>query len=875
MTREQKFFETLRDVFVGAKVEGESGFINLMRIKSRYYEKGVFPRLQQDIDAALKPFPEFREELFDKLYDFFNRYFSESGSIYFRYTPLHQNVYEKVYTDDKDVMLFWKTHMLYYVKTDRVFRSLEVEEDGTKFFFDVSRLEHKKANEKRDLVYAFKEKRKDGTLTFEVSYSEKGRKTDVEDILITLKKQKAAVKVETLEKGFRVFEKQSEVDYFINKDAKAFLEEQFDLWIYQYVFKGQSEWTETRIRQLQVLKQIAFKVIAFISQFENELCKIWNKPKFVLNSNYVITLDRIAEKDMALVEKLLAHKNFGAQIEEWQELGMVGKSFKKSDILEKDLTGKHLAKGCQYLPIDTKHFKDLELEILGLFNDLDQELDGWLIKCENYQAINTILPKFRDSVQTIYIDPPYNTKGSEIQYLNLYKHSSWLSLLENRLGIAKEFLVEEGVLCVAIDDSEYHRLYSLLVEEFGDQDAILGTIAVRSNPSGRSTVKGVSIAHDYAVFAAKSEGASVGRLARTQKQIARYKESDAKGSFEWVNFRKHGGAAANRAARPRLFYPIYVSQNAAIRIPRMEWDAPGQQWKALERSRRGEEVVYPINEKGEEKRWKWGHERLLKNIPDFRAKPDQTGNMGVYMKSRMKPEGMLPLTWWDKKEYSATDYGTNLLAHILGASNTFTSPKSVYLVEDCLKVSGLGEDGLCLDFFGGSGTTAHAVINLNRKDAGDRRYVLVEMADYFDSVMLPRIKKVVFCENWKDGKAAGGEGISHFLKYYHLEQYEDALRRVKYGDADLFDDPHKDPYSQYVFLRDLKMLEALEVDLEKNKVKVDLSKLYDGIDLAETLSVLTGKWIKKVTPTRVEFADGQKVDTRNLDYRLIKPLIWW
>ncbi len=127
MIKEQKFYNALKDIFVGAKVEGESGYINLMRIKSRYYEKGVFPKLQEDVEEAVKPFPDFKEELFDKLYTFFHRYFSESGSIYFRYTPLYQNIYEKVYTDDKDVMLFWKTHMLYYVKSDRLFKSLEVE----------------------------------------------------------------------------------------------------------------------------------------------------------------------------------------------------------------------------------------------------------------------------------------------------------------------------------------------------------------------------------------------------------------------------------------------------------------------------------------------------------------------------------------------------------------------------------------------------------------------------------------------------------------------------------------------------------------------------------------------------------------------------
>ncbi|HDH91539.1 MAG TPA: site-specific DNA-methyltransferase, partial [Candidatus Aenigmarchaeota archaeon] len=352
--RERKFFDALRDIFVGAKVEGESGYINLMKIKSQYYEKGVFPRLKQDIESALKSFPEFREELFEKLYTFFQRYFSESGSIYFRYTPLHQNVYEKVYTDDKDVILFWKTHMLYYVKTDRLFKNLEVEIESQnsnlksqkfKFFFDVSGLEHKRANEKREIIFEFKEKRKDGVPVFSVSYSERGKITKIENILKSLKKEDIEITEEILEKAFRVFEKQSEVDYFINKNAKEFLREQFNIWLYQYVFSGESVWTEKRIKQLQVLKNIAFKIIDFISQFEDELVRIWNKPKFVLNSNYVITLDRIAKKDkgLNLIEKILEHKNFEKQVKEWKDLGIVDDGFNKNKIIENDLTGKHLS----------------------------------------------------------------------------------------------------------------------------------------------------------------------------------------------------------------------------------------------------------------------------------------------------------------------------------------------------------------------------------------------------------------------------------------------------------------------------------------------------------------------------------------------------
>lgn len=181
MTKEQKFYNALKDIFVGEKVEGESGYINLMRIKSRYFEKGVFSKLKEDIEEALKPFPEFKEELFDKLYTFFQRYFSESGSIYFRYTPIHQNVYKKVYTDDKDVILFWKTHMLYYVKTDRLFKNLEVEIDGYKFFFDVSALEHKKAFEKKGIIYEIKEKRNDGVIVFNVFMQKELREWGIND----------------------------------------------------------------------------------------------------------------------------------------------------------------------------------------------------------------------------------------------------------------------------------------------------------------------------------------------------------------------------------------------------------------------------------------------------------------------------------------------------------------------------------------------------------------------------------------------------------------------------------------------------------------------------------------------------------------------
>jgi len=120
--------------------------------------------------------------------------------------------------------------------------------------------------------------------------------------------------------------------------------------------------------------------------------------------------------------------------------------------------------------------------------------------------------------------------------------------------------------------------------------------------------------------------------------------------------------------------------------------------------------------------------------------------------------------------------------------------------------------------------------------------------------------------NWQGGG---------FFKYYELEQYEDTLRKVKYEDSTLFGVPGESPYQQYVFMKDKKLLDALKIDYKNNKVKVDLSKLYPDIDIAETLSNLRGKYIKKITADEVEFEDGEEITLKELDYKVVKPLIWW
>ena len=813
MTKEKKFYETLQNIFIGAKIEGVGGFINLMRIKSKYYEK-IKEILKQDIDKALEKYPSFREELFDKLYTFFSRYFTESGSIYFNSTPFHNNIYERVYTDDKDVVLFWKTQMLYYVKTDRIFRSMPVEFDNLKFYFDATTIENKKANEKRTLIYELKEVKEDKTIVFNVLYSEKGKITKTDEILKELRKKHVIINEEQLERAFRIFEKQSEVDFFINKNAKAFLQEQFKLWSYQYFWDGAKEWTADRVNQLQILKDIAFKIIDFVSQFEDELVKIWNKPQFVKNSNYVITLDRLenfGDKGLEIIKKILSHKNINQQIQEWQALGIVDESFNLNDVLKNN----NLTEKYKHLPIDTRYFKDLELEFLSLFDDLDNQLDGWLIKSENYQALNTLLPKFKEKVQTIYIDPPFNLDSSDqFMYRTNYKNANWATLLENRLRIAREWLNEKGSIFVRCDYNGNWIVRCLMDEIFGEEN-FRNEIIVNRFKKPSDTLATVT---ESFFFYVKNKDTNPTFNKVIRPRICTFCKQPIEP--RWHLMISSGEGRNPITINGKVFYP-----------PR------GQHWKYSQES---------VNEMMKQGRIRINEEHSYTDIFGKKVK-------GVleYLESE---EQFIDSNWTDISGYKyAAEFSTENAEEVIKRVIESTSNKG-----DCV-----------MDFFLGSGTTIAVAHKLKRKWIG------VEMGEHFYSVILPRMKKVLAYDKSgisKEVKEYQGGG---FFKYYELEQYEETLANTVYENHDMFIIGDKSPYEQYVFIKDEKMLKALEIDYENKKVKVDLSKLYKNIDIAETLSNLKGKWIKKIKEDEVEFEDGSVVNTKDLDYKSIKPLIWW
>jgi adenine specific DNA methylase Mod len=822
----EKFFNLLLGMFVGdTEIEGKGGFVNLLKIKKKYFENEFKPKLQEKIEEILKIYPEFESELFEKLYTFFSRYFSESGSIYFVNTPSYHQIYEKIYTDKEDVILFWKTRDLYYIKTDRIFKNLEIkiEENGKeyKFYFDASKLEYKKANEKREVIYELNEaKTTKEKIYFYVYYSgdsketseKKKRKTDMKEILKKLKKKEIKITEDILEKAFKRFEQQSEVDYFIHKNAKAFLTEQLKLYIYNYLFKEKQDWTKERLDQIYKFQEIAELIIDFVSKFEDELVKIWNKPRFVFNSNYVITLDRIVkqnkEKGFEIIEKILNHKNFDEQVKEWKELGIIDDDFDKNKIIQKAVTGKELSKKYQFLPIDTKYFKDLEIEILSLFDNLDNQLDGWLIKSENYQALNTILPKFKEKIQTIYIDPPFN-KEQDADYLyNVkYKDSTWITLLENRLKLARDLLKDTGSIFVRCDYNGNMYVRLLMNEIFGEENFRNEMILKRTAGLPKREILNMEVETEYLVYYTKdAEKVTFNQLWEDRKP-------------EWmpvmIKYNRGGPTGKPIIIEGKAYYP-----------------PEGYSWAI------GGEIA----------------ER-------------------IYKEGRLKIENDKLYVLIDKKTVGTN--WTDIPGYVSPSRWGFSTENHEKLLKRVIETSS-NEFDLVMDFFLGSGTTTATAHKLKRKWIG------IEMGEHFYSVVLPRMKKVLAYDKSgiskeKDVKEKYNENnAGGFFKYYELEQYEEILRKAKYLEPKeqktLFD---KD--FNYIFSTDPKMLDAIELDYENNKVKVDLTKIYPEkqIDIAEILSNLKGKWIKRISENEVEFEDGEKVNIQNLDYRSIKNLIWW
>ena len=606
-----------------------------------------------------------------------------------------------------------------------------------------------------------------------------------------------------LDKHLAAYTAKNSFDYFIHKDLGGFLRRELDFYLKSDVLNlddlalGDTARLDRALARMRAVRHVADKIIDFLAQLENFQKQLWLKKKFILETQYCITLDRVPEPLYAEIAanesqraewvKLFAIDEInnssplplgegqgeGGRVREGQ--GVKGEGTQASATPYTNPLTVEFLKANPYLLLDTRHFDaDFTSRLLAALSEagpLDEQTDGLLIHGENFQALNLLKARYQGQVNCIYIDPPFNTDASPILYKNGYKSSTWSSLMENGLRVSRTLLSEEGVLVAAIDDEQQRELNFLLSGVFHNR--ILGTILVRTNPSGRPTQSGYSVAHEYLIYAGQGQNSVIGRMPPTEEQAGRFSRNDERGEFEWRNLRREG-SNSDRIARAALYYPIYI-KGKKIRVPQMAWDYSANEWIVKEKPQTGEQVVYPDNEAGAQKTWRWEWKTVMHSLADLAVRKDRSGRDYVYYKRRPHEQGVVSISCWFDARYSATEHGTALLKAMFGES-VFSYPKSIHAVIDAIYTAGASRsEAYVLDYFAGSGTTGHAVINLNREDGGDRKFILVEVGHHFDTVLLPRMKKVVYSSDWKDGKPVSRKGVSQLFKYVRLESYEDTL----------------------------------------------------------------------------------------------------
>ncbi|MEO0282110.1 MAG: DNA methyltransferase [candidate division WOR-3 bacterium] len=819
-----------------------------------------------------KAIDEIKLQVFNDLYNFFSRYYEEGDFVpQYRYS-IKGHKYAIPYNGE-EVKLYWANQEQYYTKTGLLFRDYTFKANSFKVIFRITSAEEElgsnKATKERFFVLDDKNpvETDNQTLIIRFQYRELTNK-EVEDYDIgggsnTSKQEKInqrsfdqilnkvqdnVLKLE-LSKDYKNekplllyqlnrFSAKNTKDYFIHKNLKKFLSEQLDYFIKSEVLSieilEKERYLDKHITRAKVVREIGEDIIDFLSQIEDFQKRLWEKKKFVIKTEYVITLDKIKEyagEDFfnEVIEEVL--KNEG-QLNEWRDLGF-GEIKNKNDlILKNDLVGKTYKK----LPIDTKYFsedfKEKLLEKLTEKQDLDALLDGLLLKSENWQALNLILNKYKEKVQTIYIDPPYNTGSDGFLYRDRYQHSSWLTMMGNRLSLASNMLkIGEGYIAIHIDDHEVNNLLYLIRYLFPLYDDF--TISIYSNPRGRRAEK-ISKVHDYVIFCV-GKTSEVGNELLNEKNIKPFLKT---------------GKESERLTGRNCFYPIYVENNKIISFGEVPDDMFHPKSSVIKNGDVYE--IWPITEDGKERKWRYA-----------RISVEDIKEQLIFSDIKRKANSILMIkeirnykTIWQDAKYNVAEYGTNLQKRHLNllTEDENLYPKSLFTAEDVVKIA--KNTKVILDFFAGSGTTAHAVMKLNKEDGGKRKFILIEMANYFDTVIIPRLKKVSYSFNWKEGKPVDTDGMGIFFKYQILEQYEDTLDNIELKENQQAQELFKDEYLLKYFL-DFETKESpylLNIEHLKNpfsyKLKVNLQEVGEPeevvVDIPETFNYLLGLKVKKL-----------------------------
>lgn len=583
-----------------------------------------------------------------------------------------------------------------------------------------------------------------------------------------------------LEAHLKRYTARNTFDYFIHKDLGTFLRRELDFYIKNEVMHLDDVENESvpRVEQylskIKVIRKIAGKIIDFLAQLEDFQKKLWLKKKFVVETSYCVSVGSIPE---AFYAEIAANE---AQRQEWVKLFAI-------DEIKGDLTTSGYSKNLKpeflkahpTLVVDTRYFdSDFTGRLLDTITEVDEKMDGVLFHSENFQGLTLMQARHRDQVKCIYIDPPYNTGSDSFAYKDSYQHSSWLAMLDSRLAPGQALLSPDGALLASINDIEYPAL-RLLLNACMRGDNHIGNLVWKGATDNNPTR--IAVEHEYIVCHAKSKDDLDGHWSASNSETKQMMLD----AFERI--RTEAGTPTEREERFTGFATEHREEIGDLyRYRRVDENGPYAARRNMENPGKPGyryDVFHPVTGKPCEKPywgWRFPEETMKRLLAEGRVIFGETETkipeLKVYLRDVTFP--LRSVFSLDARK------GSNDLDRLFGSREVFKNPKPVELLEHVLPYVAT-ERTTVLDFVSGSGTTGHAVINLNRADGGQRSFILVEMGDYFDTVLLPRIKKVTFTPEWKDGKpkrlatAQEAERSPRIVKVIRLESYEDAINNLE------------------------------------------------------------------------------------------------
>ena len=560
-------------------------------------------------------------------------------------------------------------------------------------------------------------------------------------------------------------------DYFIHKDLGEFLFTEQRRYIQNSILGDLDTLLNLSPENptfavAKAFRSVTDEVIKLLVTVETFQKSLFLMKKKVLTTDYLISLGKIAEatkNDTAQRETFISQILCNdAQLTEWR------------DIFGVDITEQlPLLEGLYpTLPLDTRHFDaDFADRVLALFDNLEAETTGVLLNSENFQALELLMEKYRGKVKCVHIDPPYNTNTSGFLYKNDYQHASWLTMMENRLSLAEQLLApESSCLLCHIDENEYENLFQLSNQlPLQNQGTIVwdkrnpvfgtktiatqhefvvcqskGSIKLQKQPLNRQLIldKAASLVkkHRGPTEACRKEFRS---WVRNKRDLSGGEKAYWRIDDEGLVYTEVGMEAPGHLANPKFHIPlIHPTTQKPCPVPANGW------------SRTPEKM----------------QEMLTNNLIVFGPDETKLPQRKVYLRDHVISELSSVIASGERGKYRMDALGLNFpYSHPVGLYE-----KLVWAVTPDGK-------GTTLDFFAGSGTTGHAVLRLNKADNGNRKFILVEMGDYFESTLKERIRRAMFSENWRDGKPNPKQeidGTVGIVKYQRLEQYEDVLNNL-------------------------------------------------------------------------------------------------